>query len=277
MRIARLFLLALLFLMGASVPGADAGRANTNRSDSLKLLSARLGIGPGDVVADVGCGDGRDSVVFATLVGERGTVLAEEIEPGKLSSVIAAASKKGLHQIVPILGQTDDPRLPDGLANLIYLNLVFHHFSQPQAMLERLWADLKPGGYLVVVDQQKGFLKDWTPMENREKQHHFTAETTVVRLARQAGFLFYSAPEELWHEKEPFVLVFRKPIPPAKHAGEPNPPLPLDPNAVLRSLPWSRGVLWPGGRTGGGAGTSSEVVPWRALLRCHPGGMDAVA
>lgn len=72
-------------------------------------------------------------------------------------------------------------------------------------MLQRLWHDLQPGGYLVIVDQQEGPLRDWVPFERREEEHHWTGETTVVRLAREAGFLFHDALDDLWHERQPFV------------------------------------------------------------------------
>jgi ubiquinone/menaquinone biosynthesis C-methylase UbiE len=75
-------------------------------------------------------------------------VLAQEIDAAKLKTVAQVAGTQGLHQITPVLGQSDDPRLPDGLANLIYMNRVLHHFAKPQPMLQRLWQDLKPGGLL---------------------------------------------------------------------------------------------------------------------------------
>jgi SAM-dependent methyltransferase len=234
---ARLTWLALVVLAVTNLGAAEIGPSQTNRADSLKTLCQQLGIGPGAVVADVGCGDGPDSMVFASIVGEEGTVLAEEIDSGRLKKVVENAEKRGLHQVVPVLGQSDDPRLPDRFADLIYMNRVFHHFSRPQAMLQHMRSDLKPGGFLVIVDQQRGPLTDWTLTENREKQHHWTSETTVVRLAREAGFLFHDAPDAVWHEKDPFVLVFRRPVKPARAAGDPDLPQPLKVESLLRALP----------------------------------------
>jgi SAM-dependent methyltransferase len=236
-------LLILTVLVGIRALAAAEGRSLTNRSEALNALCQRLDIGPGAVIADVGCGDGPDTVIFAAIVGERGTVLAEEIDAAKLKKVVENADKRGYHQVVPVLGQSDDPRLPDGFVNLIYLNRVFHHFARPRSMLERMWCDLKPGGFLVIVDQQNGPLTDWAPMENREKEHHWTGETAVVRLAREAGFLFHDLLDELWHEKQPFVLVFRKPVAPVKSTGDPDLPRPLDAKALLHALPpaWNDG------------------------------------
>lgn len=238
MQTRRWLILSLSVVLCLRLYGAESGRSGsgTNRSDAIKALCARLEIGPGAVVADVGCGDGPDTMVFAAIVGERGTVLAQEIDTAKLKKVVETADTRGFHQVVPVLGQSEDPHLPDGYANLIYMNRVFHHFARPQAMLQHLLADLKPGGWLVIVDQQKGPLTDWTPVESREKQHHWTSELAVVRLARAAGFLFHDVLDDVWFEKSPFVLVFQKPVKPAKQAGDPDPGRPLDADAVLQSL-----------------------------------------
>jgi len=236
LKLTRLLLLALSVLGTLPLETAE-GQSRTNRSDALQALCRRLDIGQGAVVADVGCGDGLDTAAFASVVGATGTVLAEEIEAAKLQQVLQNVKKRGLHQIVPILGQSEDPQLPDGLANLIYMNRVFHHFSRPRAMLERMWFDLKPGGFLVIVDQQKGPLRDWAPMDSREQQHHWTGETTVVRMAREAGFLFHDVLDHLWHEPQPFVLVFRKPLEPKPPEGDPDLPRQLDAKALVRALP----------------------------------------
>jgi len=239
MHTSLLFLCSFLACVTQNLRGAEEQRGSTNRVHAVQSLCAKLGIGPGAVIADVGCGDGPDTMVFAAVVGERGTVFAQDIDPDRLKKVVGTADQKGFHNVVAVLGQSDDPRLPDGFSDLIYMNRVFHHFSAPREMLKRMWVDLKPGGYLVVVDQQKGPLTDWTPVEKREKEHHWTGETTVVRLAREAGFLFYDVLDRLWHEKEPFVLVFRRPANVQEPAGDPDPAQPLDASAIVQELPLS--------------------------------------
>ncbi len=232
-------MLSTLILLAAAAAACAAapGQTHTNRSEALQALCQKLGVGLGAVVADVGCGDGPDTMVFASVVGPKGVVFAQEIEAAKLSNVVKNTEKRSFSQVTPVLGHSEDPRLPDGSADLIYMNRVFHHFSRPAAMLERMRSDLKPGGFLAIVDQEKGPLTDWTPVDKREKQHHWTAETAVVRLAREAGFLFHDEPDELWHEKQPFVLVFRKPVQPARTAGDPDRPRDLDVTRLVEALP----------------------------------------
>lgn len=237
MHILRLSCLAAIVLATACLSGAGQRQPPSSRSDAIRALCQRLEIGPGAAIADVGCGDGPDTMVFASIVGEHGTVFAQEIDAARLKRVVDAAGKRGFHQIVPVLGRTEDPHLPNGAADLIYMNRVFHHFARPRAMLEHFVSDLKPGGRLVIVDQQEGPLTDWAPVDSRESQHHWTSELAVVRLAREAGFLFDDLLDDLWFERPPFVLAFRKPLQTPAEPGDPDPPRPLDAHALIRSLP----------------------------------------
>ena len=54
--------------------------------------------------------------------------------------------------IVPVLGTLDDPKLPDGAVDLAIMVDVYHEFSQPQRMLQRLRNALKPDGRLVLLE-----------------------------------------------------------------------------------------------------------------------------
>ena len=77
------------------------------RAKSVRALLAHLGLGTGSTVADVGAGKGQDTWVFAEVVGETGTVYAEEIEEGLVKSLKEEAEKKGLSQVRPVLGRED--------------------------------------------------------------------------------------------------------------------------------------------------------------------------
>jgi len=213
-----------------------------DRAASLRAVASALGLDKGSVIADIGAGNGRDTWVFADIVGLSGKVYPEEIAEDKVKSLKEAAEKKRLAQVVPVLGQSDDPCLPSESIDLAYMNRVYHHFAKPRPMLRGIWRSLKPGGYLVIVDQRRGTLRDWVPRQVRENKHYWIAETTVVREAREEGFAFVGCAEHLWYEKEPFVLVFRRP----KGLGRPG----RDPDSFC-PIPveaWSRLFLPVAGR-----------------------------
>lgn len=181
------------------------------RANAVRALVSHLGLGEGSVIADIGAGNGKDTWVFAEIVGETGKVFAEEIAADMVKSLKDSAEKKNLTQVIAMLGSSLSPCLPPDSVDLVYMNRVYHHFAKPREMLRGIWRSLRPGGYLVVVDQKRGTLRDWVPRHEREMKHHWIAETTVVREAREEGFVFTACAEEFWHEKDPFVLVFQRP------------------------------------------------------------------
>ena len=198
-----------------NLPAEASGKSEParpkDRAESLRAIVSHLGLGKGSAVADIGAGNGRDTWVFAEIVGETGKVYPEEIGEDMVRSLKDSAEKKELTQVSAVLGRSDDPCLPSESIDLAYMNRVYHHFAKPREMLRGIWRSLKPGGYLVIVDQQRGTLRDWVPRHIREEKHHWIAETTVVREAREEGFAFLACAEQLWYEEDPFVLVFQRP------------------------------------------------------------------
>ena len=183
----------------------------SNRAESVRAILSYLSVGEGSVVADIGAGGGKDTWVFAEIVGETGTVYAEEITTNNVKSLRSEADKRGLDHVHAVLGCSEDPCLPPNSIDLVFMYHVYHHFAKPREMLRGIWRGLKPGGHLVVVDRRLGTLRDWVPRHVREKKHYWIAETTVVREAREEGFAFTCCAEQCWHEKDHFALIFQRP------------------------------------------------------------------
>ena len=212
-----------------------------NRADSVRALVSHLGLGEGSIIADIGAGGGRDTWIFADIVGKTGTVFAEEIEENKVKSLRTEAEKRDISQVKPVLGRNDDSCLPADFADLVYMNYVYHHFAKPRDMLRAIWRGLKPGGYLAIVDRRRGTLRDWVERMLREKKHYWIAETTVVREAREEGFAFVECAEQYWHTKEDFVLVFQRPEKLNEPGHDPDPFAPINVEECSRLfLPVSR-------------------------------------
>jgi len=212
-----------------------------NRAESLRVLMSHLGLGEGAVVADIGAGSGRDTWVFAKIVGKTGTVFAEEITDSMVNSLQSEAANKELKQVQAVLGHTDDPNLPANSVDFAFMNHVYHHLAQPREMLKGIWRSLKPGGYFVVVDQRRGTLRDWVPRSRREKKHFWIAETTVVREAREEGFAFIDCAEPYYHTDKDFVLIFQRPKDLERPGRDPDPFLSIAAEKCSRLfLPLSR-------------------------------------
>src|SRR5205823_4792137 len=116
-----------------------------------KLIKA-LDVKPGMVVADVGAGSGYHTFLLAPLVGEKGKVLAVDIQPQMLKLIEDKAKKQGVANVEPVKGEEKDPKLPANGVDLILLVDVYHEFAFPFEMTEKMVAALRPGGRLVFVE-----------------------------------------------------------------------------------------------------------------------------
>jgi len=207
------------------------------RAKSLRTIADRLGVGPGSVIADIGAGKGRDTWIFADIVGEDGKVFAEEIAESNTQAIQEEVEKRKLSQVQVVLGTPTDPLLPPNSVDMAFMHHVYHHVSKPREMLVGIWKSLKPGGHFVIVDRRLGTLVDWVPREDRAKKHFWIAETTVAREARENGFTFVESAEESWHAKESFVLVFQRPTDLDAPDRDPDSPSEMAPGAVKLLLP----------------------------------------
>src|SRR5438270_2236112 len=116
-----------------------------------KLIKA-LKIQPGTVVADIGAGSGYFSFRLAPIVGDKGKILAVDIQPEMLDLIRKGMKAKKVTNVEPIQGTETDPKLPAGSVDLILMVDVYHEFSHPFEMTEAMIKALKPGGRLVFVE-----------------------------------------------------------------------------------------------------------------------------
>ncbi len=139
--------------------------------EPAKLIKA-LEIKPGMVVADVGAGSGYHTFLMAPLVGEKGKVIASDIQPKMLELIQEKAKKLAVTNIETVQGNEMDPKLPAKGVDLIILVDVYHEFDFPFEMTEKMVEALKPGGRLVFVEfraeDPKVFIKPVHKMTERQ-------------------------------------------------------------------------------------------------------------
>jgi ubiquinone/menaquinone biosynthesis C-methylase UbiE len=138
------------------VQGADwlnrPERAQEENPDgALDALAIRAGM----VVADVGAGTGYMSLRLARRVGTSGKVYANDIQPEMLRRLRENAAKAGLANIETVQGEEADPKLPADRMDLVLLVDVYHEFSKPRQMIDKIRESLKPDGRLVLLEYRK--------------------------------------------------------------------------------------------------------------------------
>lgn len=127
-------------------------RESRQREEDCRLLIEALAIRPGQTVCDMGCGNGFYTLELARRVGPRGRVYAVDVQPEMLRMLVGRLAEQGIRNVKPVLGTAIDPRLPKGEMDLILCIDVYHEFSHPEAMLERIRESLAPGGRLVLAE-----------------------------------------------------------------------------------------------------------------------------
>jgi len=124
-------------------------RADEENPDlALRLLRIRKGA----TVADIGAGSGYITIRMAKIVGPMGKVYASDIQQGMLELLQQNVSKAKLDNVIPVLGAIDDPKLPADSLDLAIMVDVYHEFSEPQKMLQRIREALKADGRLVLLE-----------------------------------------------------------------------------------------------------------------------------
>jgi ubiquinone/menaquinone biosynthesis C-methylase UbiE len=113
------------------------------------------GVKPGMSVADVGAGEGYYTVRLARVVGARGRVLAEDIVPEVRDELSDRVQRERLDNVAVKLGTADNPMLPAGSFDRLFLVHMYHEVQSPYAFLWHLREAVKPDGYVVVVEANR--------------------------------------------------------------------------------------------------------------------------
>ena len=182
MRLSLIFIVALLAaapLSARTAPGAPpdiaAAVATTNRPAAMTALDASrrpvevlkfLGLKRGASVLDVMAGGGYYSEIIADAVGPKGHVVAHELpiamaDPAQRTEIEALVKRVPGVSVLAV--QPGEAKLAPASFDFVLMHLVYHdaYFESakyghdrmdPDAFLRNIFAAVKPGGIVGVVD-----------------------------------------------------------------------------------------------------------------------------
>lgn len=186
---------------------AVAAWSQDESADPQRVIGA-LGLRPGSVLAEIGAGDGRLTLSLARHVGATGRVFTTELGEARLDKLRAAVAAARLPQVQVVDGHPDRTNLADACCDAIVMRDVYHHFADPAAMNASLFASLRPGGRLAVLDfGPSGSESDSAAGRSRNGQHGVSRES-VARELEAAGFTAVSSDAIAGRR---FLVVARKP------------------------------------------------------------------
>ena len=156
-------------------------------------IPGALGLEEGMAVADIGAGTGYFERFFAAAVGASGKVYAVDTEPKMVAFLEQRASREKTPQVVPVLAAPDDPHLPKGGLDVVFLCDTYHHIDDRVGYIRRLGRTLKPGGRVAIVDFHKRELPVGPPLEHKLAREQVVEEFALAGwvLARESDVLPY--------------------------------------------------------------------------------------
>jgi ubiquinone/menaquinone biosynthesis C-methylase UbiE len=127
----------------------------------------RLGLGPGETVADVGCGVGYFSLPAAEIVGSAGRVFALDTSDDMLEELRKRLRDQGIRTVEPRRSGETTLGLPEGSVGFVLLSNVLHEIDGLDALLSDVHRVLKPEGRVAIIEWKKVAMEDGPPVEHR--------------------------------------------------------------------------------------------------------------
>src|SRR5256714_4281590 len=138
-------------IVGDSFSTEDA-RDRVGEAEQVMELA---GVKHGMSVADVGAGEGYYTIRLAPVVGPKGRVLAEDIQPEVRDALSDRVQRERLDNVAVKLGTPDNPMLPGQSFDRVFLVHMYHEVASPYAFLWHLRDGVKPDGLVIVVDSNR--------------------------------------------------------------------------------------------------------------------------
>lgn len=184
--------LAVLSFMAILIISATSGclRAQSFSQDVNWLIKV-LDLKEGSRVADIGAGDGDETLAIARHIGEKGHIFSTELGEESVEELREELENADMNNIDILEAHPTHTNLPEECCDAIYMRRVYHHIAKPSQMNRSLFRTLKPGGKLAVIDfEPRG--REAEAGERASGSSHGVTLETVVKELKEAGFTILS-------------------------------------------------------------------------------------
>ncbi len=113
---------------------------------SLGLLT------PGEVVLDVGCGAGMDTLIAAQMVGHTGSVTGIDMTPDMVAKARRSTAAMGAGHVTIIEGSAERLPFDDASFDVVISNGVIDLIPDKDAVFAEITRVLRPGGRIQLAD-----------------------------------------------------------------------------------------------------------------------------
>jgi len=154
-----------------------------------EAILGEIGLGPGQVFVDVGCGDGFFSIPAARVVGPSGLVYGMDVDGEAIEDLRRKAASEGLENLRLSVGEAETHVPCQSCADFVFYGIDLHDFYDQARVLANALRMIKPSGILVDLDWKKEPSPMGPPMEIRFTVDH------ARHLIESAGFVIVAVSE----------------------------------------------------------------------------------
>ncbi len=148
-----------------------------------------MGVEPGMVIGEVGAGRGRFTVHLARRVGESGKIYANDISETALDYLRFRCQKNDIRNVEIIMGEEEDPLLPEKSLDMIIMIWVFHMLNEPVPLMKNMLPSLKPDAPLIILAPPDYEIdEEIETMKGRLPAQRLTIRQRIEKAAVGSGF-----------------------------------------------------------------------------------------
>jgi len=147
-----------------------------------EAILSGVGLKPGDIFIEMGCGEGFFTLPAAKIVKQNGVVYGIDTNLTAINKLENQAKQLGLSNIETRVAEAENTILCTACADIVFFGIVLHDFKNPEQVLKNALIMLKPGGILVNFDWKKLHTPFGPPVKIR------FSEEQAESLIEKAGF-----------------------------------------------------------------------------------------
>ncbi len=154
-----------------------------------QMVMGEIGLEEGEVLIDLGSGNGFFSIPAARIAGEKGRIYSIDANPDAIQFLRGKAFEENLGNVIATVGRAEETIPCEGCGDVVFFAEVLHDFQDQTMVLENAFRMLKPGGKVVNLDWKKERGEMGPPYHIR------FSEQKVINLLTGAGFVMDSVEE----------------------------------------------------------------------------------